>query len=281
MKKTGDNIISILQNEIEKNYSQLSIEKLQKIFYCHAKKLLNEYLLKIENLEIEILDIEYYYFSDNHQDIYVHKKEKQKISQKKSSKIIQLYVHEKNNRGGIDIVFGRGNYYGGILIKGINIININGEHTIGINKVKNKIAKTFNISDDYKELQDFFDNTDITLIKKSNQKNDKIFVSIREGLNSLECKYKFALYRFIKSVKINEKYDLTYKDLKNKSKILAINYWIFDKKIKLNVFKKNSKDLFVDIEKHYNIINNNCYNNCYLKKYCKDFKLFLEEKEKG
>ncbi|EDM23760.1 hypothetical protein [Caminibacter mediatlanticus] len=274
MKKTGDNIISILQNEIEKNYSQLSIEKLQKIFYCHAKKLLNEYLLKIENLEIEILDIEYYYFSNNHQDIYVHKKEKQKISQKKSSKIIQLYVHKKNSRGGIDIVFGKNDYYGGILIRGISI---NGKNIIGINKVKNKIAKTFNISDDYKELQDFFDNTDITLIKKSNQKDDKIFVSIREGLNSLECKYKFVLYRFIKSVKINEKYDLTYKDLKDKSKILAINYWIFDKKIKLNVFKKNSKDLFVDIEKHYNTINNNCY----LKKYCKDFKLFLEEKEKG
>ena len=276
-----DNIITILQNEIEKNYSQLSIEKLQKIFYFHAKKLLTEYLLKIENLEIKILDIEYYYFSEKHQDIYVHKKEKQKIFQNKSKETIQLYVHEKNSRGGIDIVFGKDDYYGGILIRGISI-NDNDKNIIGINNVKNEIAKNFNISDDYKELQDFFDNTDITLVKKNNKNNDndKILISIREGLNSLECKYKYALYRFIKPVKINEKYEtygLTYKNLKDKSKILALNYWIFDKKIKLNVFKKNGKDLFVDIEKHYNTINNNCY----LKRYCKDFKSFFEEKKEG
>ena len=86
-----------LHNSIANN--KISIED---IFKNTAKEIMNNYSLKIDELEIELTEIEFYYFScDTHDDHYVHIDKLQKES------CDFLYVHKKSYpRGGIDITFG-------------------------------------------------------------------------------------------------------------------------------------------------------------------------------
>ena len=69
--------------------SDNTIESLQKIFYTTANHILNTKVLKILDLEIELTETEFYFFTcDNHSDPYVHIDSLQKTSNK-------LYVHKQ------------------------------------------------------------------------------------------------------------------------------------------------------------------------------------------
>ncbi len=186
-------VIGKLQENIEK--SNGSVEEMQCIFYETAKELMNECMLKIEDkennkvLEIELKEIEFYFFDCKHPDIYTHLDRLQK-------KCCKLYVHKKiDGRGGIDITFGNDEYYGGILIRGIEIKE---EYISGPANVRKFIIDYFN-KYDYRELSEFFsDNNkcEIKLLRKD--KKNLLLHSRRVGLNfELEPTYANALYRII------------------------------------------------------------------------------------
>ena len=73
-----------------------------------AFELMNEYVLKVENAEYRITEIEFYYKDDKHNDTYIHKNPLQKTKGK-------WYFHGS----GIDLTFGSEDVYGGILIRAI------------------------------------------------------------------------------------------------------------------------------------------------------------------
>ena len=94
-------------NEMEINCS--SAEKVQNSFKGIAERLFNDFKLQINSSFYRLLDIEFYYFADGvYEDVYAHKH----VAQLQKGK---WYFHGS----GIDITFGNGKNYGGILIRGI------------------------------------------------------------------------------------------------------------------------------------------------------------------
>jgi hypothetical protein len=181
-----------LQNKIEGK----GIEELQCIFYETARDLMNNYVLKIDELEIELTEIEFYYHNEKyHKDPYVHKNELQKTTNG------YLYVHEKPaKRGGIDLTFGNGNYYGGILIRGIKSDDEN-IFISGIGRVKKYISEKLNIENKYQIIQNFFEklkNQDKISLEKKDILNYNILHSRRINLDKRinNDEFRNSLYRF-------------------------------------------------------------------------------------
>jgi molybdopterin converting factor small subunit len=180
-----------LQNKIEGK----GIEELQCIFYETARDLMNNYVLKIDELEIELTEIEFYYFEcNNHQDLYVHL---DKLQRQKG----KLYVHKKGKGyGGIDLTFGNGKFYGGILIRGIKSDDEN-IFISGIGRVKKYISEKLNIENKYQIIQNFFEklkNQDEISLEKKDILNYNILHSRRINLDKRinNDEFRNSLYRF-------------------------------------------------------------------------------------
>jgi len=186
------NIIEKLQQKIAQTEK---FEDFQIIFYEIAKELLTNYVLQINGKDIELLEIEFYFKDANkHNDRYTHGKKEQQLAKN------LLYIHS-SGRGGVDISFGNGIYYGGILIKSIKIDN---EYIIGQQNVFNKIIEIFNVeppkNGKYAFLQNIVYETDIFLQEKKLD-NQKVLISTRIGLEKNKEKYPeylYLLYRFIR-----------------------------------------------------------------------------------
>ena len=222
--KTKNPIIQ-LQEEIQQ--SNCNVEELQCLFYKTSKDIMNNYILQIDNLEIELKELEFYFFDcEKHEDLYVHLD----LLQKESSEY--LYVHKKaQRRGGIDLTFGNKFFFGGILIRGIK----DGDAFIsGPAKVREHISKKMGLGKcDHKTLQVYFENlkktNKITLCNQDkSQKSYDVLHSIRVGLNpEIDEKYCNALYRFVQLDYLEAKKDehfATYSNLQEKGKLKAISY---------------------------------------------------------
>ena len=202
------------------------VYEIQNIFYDSAKELMNNFTLKIDSLEIELTEIEFYYFEcQDHQDLYVHLDELQK-------EMGYLYVHKKGNgRGGIDLTFGNNEFFGGILLRGIKD---GGTFVAGPSKVREYISKKLGIEDkDHKVLQEFFGKpgkpNKICLQKRDKSKNEhnvlhSVRIGLKEEVDETFCK---ALYRFVRLDYLEEKKDdikfNTYTNLKDRTKLKAIS----------------------------------------------------------
>jgi hypothetical protein len=189
-----------------------------------ADQILNKTILKANNTQFRICEIEMYLRNDSHPDEYVHKNIDQLAWEK-------FYFHKFSNGTfkagtfkGLDICLGdtETNTYFGILIRSIQNINT-GEFTEGSCNCVNKILEQFNVSNVKELFQNFFPNTnqiDIsnellglvelgelgeidTSLEPTNHyvTNDKIFMSPRIGLSDKYPEYKTKLYRY--AIKIN------------------------------------------------------------------------------
>lgn len=87
-------------------------DKIEDDFQRIANDLLNNWVLKVEDALYRITEIEFYYKGETHDDSYIHG---HKLQQQKG----KWYFHGS----GIDVTFGDGNAYGGILIRAICKIN--------------------------------------------------------------------------------------------------------------------------------------------------------------
>ena len=111
--------------ELEINCS--SAEAIKSSFTSIAERLFNDYQLRVNSSYYRLLDVEFYYHADNvHEDVYAHKHP----TQLKRGK---WYFHAS----GIDITFGNGKNYGGILIRAIGKVSNKGD------KSKHFIEKEF------------------------------------------------------------------------------------------------------------------------------------------
>jgi hypothetical protein len=245
------NIIDKLQLSIQNTNN--SIQNLQKIFYEISQELMNNYEYKINNIKFELTEIEFYYFNEfKHCDIFTHTH----ILQKDTKNI--LYVHESwGNYGGIDITFGNGEYYGGILIRGIKINDI---FIAGPSKVRTELIQQLKINcNSYKELQIFFNQYPLEIMQKESL-NHKTYHSSRINLGKKDNdNYRYALYRFVREDYLNEpKNDIIFKsrdNLKERSLLKAISYSTLG-------YSSNEKSTLEKIK-----------NNQILQNYIKNFKL--------
>ena len=172
------------------------VYEIQNIFYDSAKELMNNFTLKIDSLELELTEVEFYYFEcQYHQDLYVHLDKLQKESSE------YLYVHKKGKgRGGIDLTFGNNEFFGGILLRGIK----DGDTFVfGPSKVREYISEKLQMKDaDHKKLQEYFEKLkkQINISLHKPQKNYDVLHSIRIGLNEkVDKTFCKALYRFVRS----------------------------------------------------------------------------------
>lgn len=87
-----------------------SSEEIHKYFSEVAELLMNNYLISKRDINYEIVEIEFYLFSPNHQDI---------ITYPRNSKAGEWFFHQS----GVDLTFeSKDNQFGGILIRGIKRI---------------------------------------------------------------------------------------------------------------------------------------------------------------
>ena len=119
-----DDIYSIKNNLKQKDmekfedlFKGFKPENSEKDFKKIAKALMTEFVIKINETEFYLTEIEFYcktIKNDSHQDPYVHGDDLQKEFGK-------WYFHGS----GLDITFGNENFYGGILLRGIKTYSAN------------------------------------------------------------------------------------------------------------------------------------------------------------
>lgn len=189
------------------------------IFYDCAKEILNKSILKIKEIEIELTEIEFYFYeSRTHRDPFVH----QDILLRDTHNFI--YVHKKAwQRGGAGITFGDGQFLGSILMRGIKHRDLYVAGSATVKKYLTSLISS-NIAQ-HKELQDYFHKykDEISLVRSS-KRDFKIYSSSRIGLNRDKSKeYADAKYRFTREDYLNAPKDenfASYANLKNRTKLL-------------------------------------------------------------
>ncbi len=207
MNSNIKNLNELLNNEQEENrFNEL------------ANYLINECVLVAGDTKIELVEIEFYYKSNVHDDCNTHGHDIQR-------KTNQWYIHQnKNNksyksgyRKGLDITFGDNDCYGGILIRGIKV---NGKYIAGPSKCVDKIIEILTIDKRDKNVMNSFSDAinDGKLTIKEVKKDKKIlFRSPRYGLVKFDKYYAYP-YRYIS-------YDQGYRKETNfKDKVLADYY---------------------------------------------------------
>lgn len=91
-------------------------------------------ILKVRSKSYRIMEIEFYYYSKGHPDIFAHRDETQR-------KRGHWYFHKKEGSyKGLDVTFGDGTYYGGILLRAIENLD-NGLYTEGPSKLVDEILR--------------------------------------------------------------------------------------------------------------------------------------------
>lgn len=189
------NWILELVREEEKNNVSPDYEAL---FYSIAKKLMNNYILQVNEKKFILTEIEFYYQDAAcHNDTNTHGS----IHQKKFG----LHFHDKGY-GGMDITFGDKQSYGGILVRGIKEFDQNNKYTDGPwNTVVKllcemyKIQKTDQdrINEWYRKLQSKNLCLKNVNLVETDTRNNVVFIGPRYGLVKDDDKYVIKNYRFI------------------------------------------------------------------------------------
>lgn len=194
-----------------------------KKFYILSDIILNKFILNIniannELVKLRIMEIEIYYYSDDHKDEYVH-------CNKDQLQFGKLYFHKFPNGTfkagtfkGMDLCFSDNINYCGILIRSLFDISknqfIHGPST-SVTYILNLIGYN-NVEDFMKqrnyELINFFNKNEPMFIEILNDKfNNEIYCGKRIGLNNdkypeyRNLKYRFCLKGIKKEVKMLEK----------------------------------------------------------------------------
>jgi hypothetical protein len=180
-----------------------------------AKVLLNRTKLISKNNSYRIREIEFYYYSSYHLDIYCHKNKRQLTS-------LRLYFHRfkdpkkyiRLKQKGMDITIGKGSsVYGGILIRTVENIKTKVIYT-GIGNLSNQIIKdiggTVYIQELYNSDKNIFESSPLIYLEECSENELKIFKKNRQGLKLkngdsdrfyLNSKYNYFTYPEIEELK--------------------------------------------------------------------------------
>jgi len=181
-------------------------------FVTLASQLLNERIILIAGVEHRILEIEFYYYSDDHPDLYVHRSNDQK-------QYAVFGFHKGSNkpdakyRGGtfkgLDICLGTSDYHFGILIRTIQ--NLENQVIIeGPCRVVNYILDAYSkpsIEDfvPLGKLLNILANEHNFVIQSKSLDSKDIFVGPRVGLSDKYPEFQKLPYRFATSGPKKEK----------------------------------------------------------------------------
>lgn len=173
-------------------------KKAESVFEGIAQKLFFEYELVVGESKYDFCEIEFYYYATGHEDLYVHKNERQLSSG-------EWYFHGS----GIDITFGKEpDTYGGILIRGLKKQGEKDTFISGPLNVAKEIFKQFGSIENHvisigikerdqkrstnnkKGIEDFAASTRINLPKKN---NDGGFIESKyRFLTHINSKHRFV-----------------------------------------------------------------------------------------
>jgi hypothetical protein len=209
-----------------------SIETIEQSFKNIANALFNDYVINVNDRFYKLLDIEFYYFSEEKfTDPYIHRNALQKETGR-------WYFHES----GLDITFGADGNHGGILIRGIGKLSEDGkqleDEVHGPVKVSKELTSNFRPAFD--SSPNIFCLVKIEVDRASTPKL-KVFKSNRVGLPShLEDKddfYKQKPYRFIGVIPENGKHKF-----KDKERVIkdALSHGELDKEIAIKILGYNT-----------------------------------------
>jgi len=183
-----------------KSYEECFKKIAEELFYKYKIVLKDKEGKEVESFFLTEVEF-YYYDKKNHPDPFVHCE----CYQKKMG----IYLH-KSGRGGIDLTFGDGENYLGILIRGVEFDDMtyaNGPIKV-VDAILKKIKKEYEIKAEneneiYKKLSENNDGSidqyiEIYPIEPNQYNEKKIFVAPRIGLYS-RCpnSYQVRNYRFI------------------------------------------------------------------------------------
>lgn len=165
--------------------------------------LMENFVLCIRGEDYTFAELELYYFSENHQDPYVHKR---KLQTEKHA----WYFHKKNDEGkynggtfkGLDMTFGKilenKEYFLGVLIRSVQK---NGELIEGPCNCVNKILEICEC-DSIEKLSEklnkkIFKKNDFMYVKRSQNTEKNVYTSTRVGLSDIDPIFKEKLYRYV------------------------------------------------------------------------------------
>jgi len=170
-------VLKIKTNDISqlRELTTLNTHKnIEEQFENIARQLLSKYLIRIKECCYKINEIEFYYYSKTHPDPYVHRHENQ-------LKKACWYFHKKEGTfKGLDITFGNGFCYGGILIRSLETL-YNSYCVPGPSKVVDEIL----VLHGCKKVKELL-NSKIALsldVIKENTPVEEIYKGKRVGLN--------------------------------------------------------------------------------------------------
>ncbi len=180
-------IIDELINKIKKSEDK-EICTMHKIFRDFSEELMNNYVLKFGEHEVEPVEIEFYFhMCGEHEDPFIHASIGQICTKG------ELYFHTKG-RGGVDITFGdhKHNIIGGILLKSVNIKDDKDDLVLGQIEVGKRIEKLFSESNEQ---------FDLIISSRECEEECNILTSRRKGLKQKgesEEIFADAPYRFVR-----------------------------------------------------------------------------------
>lgn len=169
-----------------------------------ADYLLKNVKLMVNDSEYSLEEIEFYYYSKDHKDSYTHKDNDQLINSGWYFHKYKNGTYKSGTYKGLDMTFGNGKDYGGILIRSIMCLEDN-KMVIGpCNVVNHILEKTGNNSpgdlvESMKDLK-IFNNKNIFYLKKemNYDKDCVVFSGPRVGLSLKYPDYLVKGYRFLK-----------------------------------------------------------------------------------
>lgn len=171
MSREDRNLVQDMLSDLNNLGANYNFEE---IFFTSAEKIMNNFALKVGEFVYEFTELEYYFFDAQiHPDPYVHKSYLQ-------LKFGEFYVHEKAlNRIGLDITFGNGSSFGGILIRGLQ--KHGSGYFAGTSNCLKELTKNFNPKSHYCEIQKQTNKLSIIQIKPNQQeilKSKRILSSV-------------------------------------------------------------------------------------------------------
>ena len=217
-------------DQIEKKYKQGSTY--EEKFMVLAKEILNNFTLKIKDIDYSIEEIEVYFKSDDHKDIYVHCDEAQLTRGQWYFHKFKSGAYKGGTFKGLDMTFGTksdtGNKFGGILIRSISSDDefITGpSNTVSHILSKTNFDSVSNLVDSLKTMSiDNKKNPFYVQYSKGKGRGKDIFTGPRVGLSFKDHEYTFINYRYLTNPKKIPKYRSTvistlYKDGKTSQEI--------------------------------------------------------------
>jgi hypothetical protein len=205
-----DDIIMVGKNRISLILAELISEPIDEengedVFRNVAYNIMLKYNLRTPVAAYHLTEIEFYLFSENHQDKSTHGH----VLQMKNS---HWYFHrhgktnsiKSGNRKGVDIVFGNEKSHGGILIRGIQNVANDMDYVYGPSKVVDRIMEDANIRSvpnlEAIEQQEVSSNAVLSIQRSKTGLTEEVIACPRHGLGSnatvalKEKGYRFLIY---------------------------------------------------------------------------------------